>query len=235
MPPSELEVVTTPSSQAMAEDGPAVAEDGPAVITAAKKRKPATATTKAKKAVAPKKAPRQRKTADKNPTVQAQAPSLNKTTTNSETVCVPSTPEAVPSSRNVVSPISISSPKGHADQNLATTIPPSAQPDKRPQSTQATQTDKPVSAFADDVEPAEFMSRLDTWVREYHQTLPAPKPAFPAALPTTSDALSSFAAQSKEDRMAAVDEMICECLKDPNFGKLVEDVEDSWKRIGLGF
>lgn len=75
------------------------------------------------------------------------------------------------------------------------------------------------------------MSRIDTWVREYHQTLPAPKP--PAG--TASDTLALYAAQPKEDRMAAIDEMICECLADPSFGKLVEDVEDSWKRIGLGF
>lgn len=81
----------------------------------------------------------------------------------------------------------------------------------------------------EDVEPAEFMARLDGWVREY-QHLPAPRP-----LEATSENLAAYAAQSKEERMMIIDDMICECLGDENFVKLVEDVGESWRRIGLGF
>lgn len=80
----------------------------------------------------------------------------------------------------------------------------------------------------EDVEPAEFMARLDGWVREY-QHLPAPQP-----LEATSKNLAAYTAQSKEERMTVIDNMICECLGDENFVKLVEDVGDSWRRIGLG-
>ena len=75
------------------------------------------------------------------------------------------------------------------------------------------------------------MSRLDSWVREY-QHLPAPQPRDAAA---AMEDLTAYAAQSKEERLAVIDEMICECLEDENFGKLVEDVDESWRRIGLGF
>lgn len=80
----------------------------------------------------------------------------------------------------------------------------------------------------EDVEPAEIMARLDSWVREY-QHLPAPRPMEP-----TSENLTTYAAQSKEERMTIIDDMICECMGDENFVKLVEDVGQSWRRIGMG-
>ena len=79
------------------------------------------------------------------------------------------------------------------------------------------------------ISPEEYMNRLDEWVRKYHD-LPAPTPR-PAPL---SD-LAAYAAQSDEDRLAALDSMICNCIEDENFVKLVEDVDRSWKRIGLGY
>ena len=81
----------------------------------------------------------------------------------------------------------------------------------------------------EEMSPEEYMSCLDEWVRRY-QHLPAPKPH----PPPVSD-LAGYAGQSEEDRLAALDSMICECLGDENFIKLVEDVDKSWKRIGLGF
>ena len=75
----------------------------------------------------------------------------------------------------------------------------------------------------------ELLSSVDTWIRKYHD-LPAPKPP-----QTAKDHLAVYAAQSDEDRAKAIDNLICECLQDENFGKLVEDVEGAWRRIGLGF
>lgn len=80
-----------------------------------------------------------------------------------------------------------------------------------------------------DFSPEEYMGRLDEWVRKY-QHLPAPMPR----PPPVSD-LASYATHSEDDRLAVLDNMICECLDDENFAKLVEDVDKSWKRIGLGF
>ena len=79
------------------------------------------------------------------------------------------------------------------------------------------------------INPEEFMSRLDEWVRKY-QDLPVPK----QRPPPVSD-LVGYAARSEEERLSALDNMLCNCLDDENFVKLVEDVEKSWKRIGLGF
>ncbi|KAL9037220.1 MAG: hypothetical protein Q9180_003843 [Flavoplaca navasiana] len=95
-------------------------------------------------------------------------------------------------------------------------------------------------ANAEDITPEEYMLRLDHWVRSY-ENLPGPAPV-PAcrsntAIPASANPndLAAFAAQPETERLAALDEMICECLDDPNFATLCEDVEKSWKRIGLGF
>lgn len=85
--------------------------------------------------------------------------------------------------------------------------------------------------FGDQIAPAEFMTRLDAWVREY-QDLPAPKPRDLIAGDINN--LSAYALQPREERMAIIDDMICECLGDENFVKLLEDVDHSWRRIGLG-
>ena len=89
----------------------------------------------------------------------------------------------------------------------------------------ASQTSLPII----DVSPEDYMNRLDEWVRNY-QHLPAPEPR-----PKPNSDLADYAAQPEEDRLAILDTMICECLEDQNFVKLVEDVDKSWKRIGLGF
>lgn len=132
---------------------------------------------------------------------------------------------------NAISPISLSSPKAPQTQitskinsnktnKSVSTADPSA---SSPHIAQPTNR-------LDSVEPAEFMSRLDTWVRRYHD-LPAPKPREAAGM----NDLAAYAAQPKEDRLKVLDDMICECLEDENFVTLVTDVEESWRRIGLGF
>lgn len=85
--------------------------------------------------------------------------------------------------------------------------------------------------FGDEIAPAEFMTRLDAWVREYRD-LPAPKPRDLIARDISN--LAAYALQPREERMAIIDDMICECLGDENFVKLLEDVDQSWRRIGLG-
>lgn len=72
------------------------------------------------------------------------------------------------------------------------------------------------------------MTRLDAWVREY-QHLPAPKPR-----DLIGGNLAAYAGKPRGERMAIIDDMICECLGDENFVKLLEDVDQSWRRIGLG-
>ena len=52
-------------------------------------------------------------------------------------------------------------------------------------------------------------------------------------LPEATNSLAGYAAQSDEDRLAALDTFICQKLMDDDFLKLCEDVERSWRRIGL--
>lgn len=85
--------------------------------------------------------------------------------------------------------------------------------------------------FGDEIAPAEFMTRLDAWVREF-QDLPAPKPR--EIIAGDINNLAAYAVQPREERMAIIDNMICECLGDENFVRLLEDVDQSWRRIGLG-
>ncbi len=79
------------------------------------------------------------------------------------------------------------------------------------------------------IAPTEFLDSLDGWIRKY-ENLPAPKPP-----QTAKEQLAKYAKHSDEDRAKAIDNMICECLEDENFIKLVEDVEGAWRRIGLDF
>lgn len=151
----------------------------------------------------------------------------SKTNKTSEVICVPSTPERITPRPNAVSPISPLTPPAYHRAQPKTTKKRSSAPG--PSSPLDKFTAPPKKNF-DDLEPAEFMSRLDFWVREYHD-LPAPKPR----TATGMDDLAAYAAQSKEDRLKVLDDMICECLQDENFGTLAKDVEDSWRRMGLGF
>ena len=80
------------------------------------------------------------------------------------------------------------------------------------------------------ISSSNLLDSIDNFMRRYHE-LPVAKP-----LPKTAkEHLAEFAAQSDEDLAKAIDNMICECIKDENFGRLMEGVEGAWKRIGLGF
>ena len=48
------------------------------------------------------------------------------------------------------------------------------------------------------------------------------------------DTLAQYAAQSLQDRQAALDTFMVQCLEDPNFVQLCKDVGNCWKRITLG-
>ena len=75
----------------------------------------------------------------------------------------------------------------------------------------------------------DLLDSIDNLMRKYHD-LPAPR----SSHRTSKDYLAEYAAQSEDDRVKAVDNLICECIKDKDFAKLMEDVEGAWKRIGLG-
>jgi len=77
------------------------------------------------------------------------------------------------------------------------------------------------------IRPEDYMTSLDKWIREYHD-LPAPQPPV-----TAKDQLAAWAAQTEEKRSKSIDNMICECLGDDNFIKMVEELERHWKRVGL--
>ena len=46
--------------------------------------------------------------------------------------------------------------------------------------------------------------------------------------------LEEYAAQSQEDRVAAINEFFVSNLENPSFVKLCEDVGNCWRRVGLG-
>ena len=79
------------------------------------------------------------------------------------------------------------------------------------------------------IDPAEFLTTLDKWVRKFND-IPVPQPP-----KTSKDTLAEYAAKSDEDRHEAIEDLICECLEDEHFATLAKDVENSWTRIGLGF
>lgn len=138
-----------------------------------------------------------------------------------------------------------------ADQKPAKTVPDQilakAVPDQKP--AEAVPDEKPATAVSEqekevlekaqapscsnpmfnNLQPEEYLTSLDSWIRKYHD-MPAPAPP-----QTSKDLLAEYANQSEEDRTKAIDNLICDCLEDENFLKLAKDVEAAWMRIGLGF
>ena len=74
-----------------------------------------------------------------------------------------------------------------------------------------------------------LLESIDDLMRKYHD-LPAPR----YSSRTSKDYLADYAAQDEEDRVKALDNLICKCIQDESFVKLMEDIEGAWKRIGLG-
>lgn len=104
-----------------------------------------------------------------------------------------------------------------------------AQVPEGPSSLPLEQQKGPLGSAFSDVKPAELLDSLHGWIQKYHH-LPAPEPP-----KTSKDHLAEYAKHSDEERAKAIDQLICDCLEDENFHKLVEDLEGTWRRIGLGF
>lgn len=81
----------------------------------------------------------------------------------------------------------------------------------------------------DKIDNHDLLDRIDHLIRIYYNP-----PAFKLPLRTSKDCLAKWAAQAEADRVKAMNDLISECIKDENFGKLMDDVEGAWKRIGLG-
>ncbi|KAK4967004.1 hypothetical protein LTR66_009611 [Elasticomyces elasticus] len=103
-----------------------------------------------------------------------------------------------------------------------------AAPIQTPVPSRATSANKPprVSSLLD--ADHEVVDRLGAFL--YKPPAPSPK----ALQPVQEENLAEYAAQCDEDRIAAIDTMICEYLYDDNFKQLCGDVESCWRRIGLG-
>ena len=99
-----------------------------------------------------------------------------------------------------------------------------------------TASSRPANPVLAPITPAEFLDSLDTWIKRY-QHLPVPEPAEPRQAPpsmmTAKEQLAEYASKDDEERAKIIDEMICECLQDENFGKMTDDLEGHWKRICL--
>ena len=74
-----------------------------------------------------------------------------------------------------------------------------------------------------------LLESIDDLMRKYHEP-PAPR----LSSQTSKDYLAEYAAQDEEDRVKALDNLICQCIQDEKFVKLMEDIEGAWKTIGLG-
>ena len=106
------------------------------------------------------------------------------------------------------------------EEALTTTVPKQAPQVQPPQATDVLV----------NIANRDLLDSIDNLVRKYHD-LPAPEPPPRSA----EEHLAEYAAQSDDDRAKAIDNMICKYINDENFWKLMDDVEGSWKRIGLGF
>ena len=78
----------------------------------------------------------------------------------------------------------------------------------------------------------ELKDRVDTFMEEHRDCVTAVDPTY--TYPPASG-LAEFAKLSKEERSAAMDALIVECLNDEEFMGLVDEVDDSWERVGLRF
>ncbi|MCJ1340173.1 hypothetical protein MMC09_005467 [Bachmanniomyces sp. S44760] len=76
----------------------------------------------------------------------------------------------------------------------------------------------------------DWMDGVDHFVRRFNDQMN------PAVLPENpSHALAMYANLPEKERLENLDDMICDLIMDDNFTILCEDVESSWRRIGLGF
>ena len=74
-----------------------------------------------------------------------------------------------------------------------------------------------------------LLARIDDAMKNYYGC-PAPKPP-PRTL--AIDHLADYAAQSEEDRVKPVNDLMAESLKDDDFSVFMGELEEAWKKIGL--
>ncbi|KAI9871490.1 MAG: hypothetical protein M1830_002859 [Pleopsidium flavum] len=115
-------------------------------------------------------------------------------------------------------------PLAATPQRSVSGIPSQMQPNQMEFDLPTVTTNQPESPNAIEDVSAEYLDRIDTFVSKHMSRPP----------PDANGSLAGYAAQSDEDRMAAIDDMICQNIMDDDFLKLCEDVENSWRRIGLG-
>ena len=72
--------------------------------------------------------------------------------------------------------------------------------------------------------PASFLNQLDAFVSK-HKARPAPKELWQAP---------GYSTANDEQRLAMLNNFICDNLENEEFVKLCEDTENAWRRIGLG-
>ena len=75
----------------------------------------------------------------------------------------------------------------------------------------------------------ECISRLGQWIKHNND-----KPTSPI-IPEKGADLAAYEALPNEEKNTAIDNMLCDCLEDPKFLRLVEDVQSSWVRQGFSF
>lgn len=80
----------------------------------------------------------------------------------------------------------------------------------------------------EDTLTTEFRDRIDTYMDKHSNCCVAVVPTNPSPL-----GLAEFTNLSKKERSAAMDALIVGCLNDDEFICLVDEVDESWQRVGL--
>jgi hypothetical protein len=97
-------------------------------------------------------------------------------------------------------------------------------------------TDTSVAPSASDSIPdvaEEWQAAVEAFVTKYKDGPSVPKAKNTSSAAAAVSDLGEYASRPKEERRAAIDDMIVELIMDPHFATLCEDVEAAWKRTGL--
>lgn len=108
-------------------------------------------------------------------------------------------------------------------ETLTAAVPEHGPREQRPQDID------PLITTTVDTSDQDLLGRVDDLVRSFRD-VPAPT----SEPRTAKDYLAKYAAHCDEDRAKAIDNYMCECIKNDDFWKLMDDVEGSWKRLGFG-
>ena len=89
---------------------------------------------------------------------------------------------------------------------------------------------EPTTNSSGDHLPEEYWDRIRAFLQKHHD-----RPAAEKFFDDAAADRAAYAALPEEERLAALDAEILECIMDDNFLQLCKDVEKSWKRVALGF